>query len=322
MSLSLEVLHVPDCPNLAPLLERLEQVTDLAVATREIYTDAEAAATGMAGSPTLLINSTDPFGAPGHCGCGLSCRLYRDEDGRIVPAPSVEQLRDAIAAAEHPAAPNGTPGDVLSAWRTRAIPLDPQDKAVHQAILRTFADTGHPPALADLDSVAVAAGSARGARSAVEVLRTLHDADAIRLTPDGQIALAYPFSATPTRHRVRIGDHVDVYAMCAIDALGIAAMLGQDTRIESVDITTGQPVTVTMTRGKAIWEPADAVVFIGADAGGGPSVDCCCDYLNFFIDQTAARAWTSSHPHVPGQILDQAAAETLGTSLFQPLLAH
>jgi hypothetical protein len=117
-------------------------------------------------------------------------------------------------------------------------------------------------------------------------------------------------------------DHVDVYAMCAIDALGIAAMLGQDTRIESVYITTGQPVTVTMTPAKATWEPAEVVVFIGADVGGGPSVDCCCDYLNFFIDQTAAQAWTGSHPHVPGQILDQAAAEALSAKLFQPLLAH
>jgi hypothetical protein len=59
------------------------------------------------------------------------------------------------------------------------------------------------------------------------VLTALHDIDAIRLDPDGQIAVAYPFSATPTRHRVRIGGHVDVYAMCAIDSLGVAAMLGR-----------------------------------------------------------------------------------------------
>ena len=94
--------------------------------------------------------------------------------------------------------------------------------------------------------------------------------DAIRLDPDGQIAVAYPFSATPTRHRVRIGGHVDVYAMCAIDSLGVAAMLGRDTRIESVDVTTGDPVTVTTTGGHTSWESAGAVVFIGADAGGGP----------------------------------------------------
>jgi hypothetical protein len=40
------------------------------------------------------------------------------------------------------------------------------------------------------------------------VLTALH-VDAIRLDPDGQIAVAYPFSATPTRHRVRIGGHVE-----------------------------------------------------------------------------------------------------------------
>lgn len=42
-------------------------------------------------------------------------------------------------------------------------------------------------------------------------------ADAIRLGPDGAIALAYPFSANPTRYRVRIDDQVDVFAMRAGD---------------------------------------------------------------------------------------------------------
>jgi hypothetical protein len=35
-------------------------------------------------------------------------------------------------------------------------------------------------------------------RSTGQVLAALHDADAIRLARDGQIAVAYPFSATPT----------------------------------------------------------------------------------------------------------------------------
>lgn len=40
----LEVLHVPDCPSLAPLLGRLAEVTDLPVVTRVIESDADAAA--------------------------------------------------------------------------------------------------------------------------------------------------------------------------------------------------------------------------------------------------------------------------------------
>ncbi len=109
--------------------------------------------------------------------------------------------------------------------------------------------------------------------------------------------------------------------MCAIDSLGIAPMLGRDTRIESVDVTTGQPITVTTIGGRTTWQPATAVVFIGADAGGGPSADCCCDYLNFFADHAAVEAWTSAHPGIPGQILNQPEAEQLATRLFQPLLA-
>ena len=209
---------------------------------------------------------------------------------------------------------------MLSAWRTRALPLDPVEQEVQQAILRAFATTGHPPAARDLEAV-----TEDSCRSLAEVLTALHDIDAIRLAPDGQIAVAYPFSATPTRHRVRIGAEgnnvVGVDAMCAIDALGISAMVGRDTRIESVDVTTGQPITVTMSGGQSKWEPAGAVVFIGADAGGGPSADCCCDYLNFFADQDAAQSWTNAHPRVPGQITDQAEAEDLAVRLFGHLLA-
>ncbi|MFF1819700.1 alkylmercury lyase family protein [Kribbella sp. NPDC058245] len=310
--MKLEVLHVPDCPNLAPLLQRLAEVTDLPVSARVIDNDAEAAQFGMAGSPTLLIDGHDLFAIAGACECGVSCRLYRDEAGQLVPAPSADQLRAALTAADQPT----VPGEILSAWRTRALPQDPVEKAIHQAILRAFAATGHPPASAHLDPISAGTG-----RSTGEVLKALHEADAIRLAPDGQIALAYPFSATPTRHRVRIDDRVDVYAMCAIDALGIAAMLDRNTRIESADVATGDPITVTTTAGHTNWEPAGAVAFIGADAGGGPSADSCCDYLNFFTDRAAAEAWTASHPAVPGQILDQAAAEDLGARLFRPLLA-
>lgn len=70
---------------------------------------------------------------------------------------------------------------MLSAWRTRALPLDPIEKTVHQAIPRAFATTGHPPAAIDLDPAATAGGG----RTTGEVLKALHEVDAIRLTPDG-----------------------------------------------------------------------------------------------------------------------------------------
>jgi hypothetical protein len=116
--------------------------------------------------------------------------------------------------------------------------------------------------------------------------------------------------------------------MCAIDALGVPAMLGTTVRMESVDVTSGAPITVTLPPpggqpgSEARWDPAGAVVFVGATGGSGPSADCCCDYLNFFTDHVAATAWTEAHPNVPGQILDQVDAVQLGIDLFGPLLGH
>jgi hypothetical protein len=63
------------------------------------------------------------------------------------------------------------------------------------------------------------------------------------------------------------------------------------------------------------------VVFVGAAAGGGASADCCCDYVNLFIDTAAAEAWTASHAEIPGEILDQTEAQQLGIHLFGHLLA-
>jgi hypothetical protein len=314
----LEVLHVRDCPNLMPMLERLAEVTDLPVATHEIDTTEEAVARGMAGSPTLLVNGVDPFADAEACECGVSCRLYRDEEGRMMPVPSAAQLHSAIRG--DGATPGPEPveaGEILSAWRTRAVPLNRDEAVVHRAILRGFADTGTPPTSADLDRVTAPYG-----RPTTEVLRVLHEIDAIRLSGDGQIAVAYPFSTAPTRHRVRLDDRIDVYAMCAIDALGMSPMLGADTRIRSTDLTDGAPITVTTIDGRTSWTPSRAVAVIGSELGGGPSAECCCDYLNLFTDAESAHAWLAAHPEVPGQVLAQTQAEALGARLFGHLLVE
>jgi len=49
----------------------------------------------MHGSPTILVDGTDPFAQPGQL-ASVSCRLYRDSDGHVDGAPSVSQLRQAI----------------------------------------------------------------------------------------------------------------------------------------------------------------------------------------------------------------------------------
>src|SRR5215472_3957539 len=101
--MELILLTVQDCPNAATFGERLAAALvgrpGVTVIRREIADEAAAAQSGMHGSPTLLIDGNDPFATPAQV-ASLSCRLYTDETGRAGPAPSVESLRQAIAAAD------------------------------------------------------------------------------------------------------------------------------------------------------------------------------------------------------------------------------
>ncbi|WP_433561217.1 organomercurial lyase [Nocardia sp. CA-151230] len=98
--MKLEILQVPDCPNVAVLEDRIRRATAghrivLEISHRFIDDPDEAAAAGMAGSPTLLVDGVDPFAAPGQVP-SVSCRLYRSESGGMDGAPTVGALRAAL----------------------------------------------------------------------------------------------------------------------------------------------------------------------------------------------------------------------------------
>ena len=315
------VLAVPGCPNAMLLNERLAQVLDgrrdVSVTRQVIGDGQEAARQGMHGSPTILVDGRDPFAEPGQSP-SVSCRLYRDRDGRADGAPSVSQLREVIG---EPAAAVGGAGS--PAWldalgrsgRGRVAPAERGLRAVHQAVLRSFADTGRAPALGVL-------AEAAGHFDAGRVLAELAEGDFLYLDQAGQISAAYPFSAAPTRHKVQIAGGASAYAMCAIDALGMARMLRADVAIWSSDRATGEPVTVTVSGNHARWHPGAAVVFVGrtASACAGPSAAVCCEYINFFATRSAATSWATAHPEVTGGIVSQDRALEVGEQIFGQLL--
>ena len=110
--MKLEVLHVSDCPNTSALIDRLDRAVagraDVAIEQQVIRDEVEAAACGMTGSPTLLIDGVDPFAVAGRRP-SLSCRLYVDETGTMSGAPSLGQLRFALARASFRRRVNGNP---------------------------------------------------------------------------------------------------------------------------------------------------------------------------------------------------------------------
>jgi len=317
----LTVLAVPGCPNAGLLEERLAGVLgsrpDVTVSRHVIADEQEAARWGMQGSPTILVDGTDPFAGPGQA-ASVSCRLYRDGDGRAEGAPSVSRLRQAIGEPASAMAAEASP-DWLDALgrggRGRIAPAERGLRAVHQAVLWSFAADGRAPEPAALDQAAAP-------YDAAQVLAELAGGDFLCLDQAGQITAAYPFSAAATPHRVEIAGGASAFAMCAIDALGIASMAGSRVVIRSADPSTGEPITITVDGSDSQWRPATAVVFAGRTASGcaGPSAAVCCEYMNFFASTETAAAWASAHPEITGGILGQDRAIEVGEQIFGQLL--
>lgn len=102
--MEIDLLYSPECPNRSLARAHVDDalaLTGLAALVREqeIRTSEEAARLGMRGSPTILIDGRDPFGAAAGS-TALSCRLYHSEAG-VTGAPTVEQLIEVLAGVVH-----------------------------------------------------------------------------------------------------------------------------------------------------------------------------------------------------------------------------
>jgi hypothetical protein len=224
-----------------------------------------------------------------------------------------------------------------------------------------FPATGGPPDRAQLRTLA------QHYRVPLQVtLSDMARQDLVQRDPQsGAIRAAYPFSGVPTAHRVTLlpppvqAEHpadaaisapVEVYAMCALDALGIPLMLHCDAIVNSVDAHSGEVVRVWVRRlfaaedalgdgsdatdGRdaiplavagwdATWEPSTAVVFARPEDHeheGGVAAGSCCPLTNFFATREQAEQWAAVHGSPTDVVLRPGEALRRAQSLFGGVL--
>jgi hypothetical protein len=179
--------------------------------------------------------------------------------------------------------------------------LSPAARSAHQAILKAFAN----------------AGTVQTGLWGEAVLAELVERDLVVIDDRNGIRGAYPFSSVPTVHRVTVAGGSVVHAMCAVDALGMSAMLDRPVTIESTEPGTGEPVTVKVDRRDAAWDPVTAVVFAGSMGDAcRPSAERTCGFINFFTTAESADAWAGRHAGVAGSVLSQTEALARGIAEF------
>jgi len=213
---------------------------------------------------------------------------------------------EALAAAEIP------PSKLGKARRAR---LSGSELELYYWILRRFATDGRPS-----DTETAAEASRLGLNTKVALAKLAHE-DLLHLGDDREIIVAYPFSGRPTAHQVRFQSGHEAYAMCAIDALGIAPMFGQPIRVASQDPLRGDAVRVQLAAdGTASWEPESAVVVAGVMDRSADSFRSCCPAMNFFASAQNGEHWLAHNPQVRGRVVSLPEAVAAGRAVFGAVL--
>ncbi|MPZ21165.1 MAG: hypothetical protein GEV06_25190 [Luteitalea sp.] len=190
--------------------------------------------------------------------------------------------------------------------------LPPALQALHRATLRRCLDTGAAPSVTWLRQAAQDL-----TLDPTDAITRLAEVDLVHVAGDA-VMVAYPFSGRRTAHRVRLSGTPPLYAMCAVDALGIPTMTGRDGVIASSE--GGEVIRIERREGAWLWEPPSTVLLYGRIDQDGPASACACPHIRFFASAEQAQAYLTANPEVRGPILDQDSAVEVGRRIFGPLL--
>ena len=160
--------------------------------------------------------------------------------------------------------------------------LAQQTRRLHRSLIDAVLATGSIPSVREL---ADRLGTTEDAIRAE--LTTLAEADFLALDATGHVSCLYPISTTPTSHVVVI-DGQQRSAMCAIDALGIPAMLGQELDIAGRCAVCDRPIKLRVGPGTIMAAtPAETMVVARRDEAE-PAFAACCPFTVFVCSQDHA----------------------------------
>ncbi|WP_378740361.1 organomercurial lyase MerB [Nocardia brasiliensis] len=282
--MKLEILQIPDCPNVPVLERRIQQAAQelsmpVEFTHRVIDDPAEAAAAGMTGSPTLLIDGRDPFPARDRSG-SLSCRLHPSDDGGFEGAPSVAALHAVL-------------GSLATPFTAQIIDtLFADDTPTSTTLLRTAIRLLALGAPITVEQLAAAAGVDPTELAAAPAAADIEYDENHRITGWG-------LTLNETPHRLTVDGRL-LYAWCAADTLLFPAILDRSAAVESPCAATGTTIRLTVhpETGVTDLHPAAAVISLpGPDELDRTKVrTTTCNPGRYFADASAATTWQAQHP--------------------------
>ncbi|MGH2560843.1 MAG: organomercurial lyase [Thermomicrobiales bacterium] len=174
---------------------------------------------------------------------------------------------------------------------SRNEPLLPDPhRRLHRALIEAMLATGVLPGEEEL--AAALGAPAEQVRSG---LRALAEADYVSFDAKGRLTCLYPFSVVPTPHVVVI-DERRRYAMCSLDALGVAAMVGRAITVEGRCGACGTSIHLEVRLGAVGTATPAAAIVVARRAFDAPASEVCCPYTVFACGEEHARTLVAREP--------------------------
>ena len=192
---------------------------------------------------------------------------------------------------------------------------------VRNGIPRAFATSGTSPTVDDI--ITILRGLSR--QEATRICRKLAEKDLIVWGEAGEcVQSAYPFSGFPTTHTLHLKDGPKVYALCAVDALGMPVMLGRAADISSRCTYCQAPVEVAVApEGLRQYRPTESVVWFPL------ALDVCCPVaesrcpdINFFCSAEHRDTWWQARGQPEGLSMTMPEAFEAGREIYGSLLTR
>jgi len=117
-----------------------------------------------------------------------------------------------------------------------------------------------------------------------------------------KIISIYPLSLKPTQHHITLEDGATLFAMCAVDALGMPIMFNKNVRIASRCEECKQEMVFEVKNGEITFQSHPNAMICSPKSHVYPAAVTCCPLVNFFCCRKHADQWLTNNAGLVGSI--------------------
>ena len=152
------------------------------------------------------------------------------------------------------------------------------------------------------------------------MLESLVENDLVVLDANRDFIGAYPFSIRKTAHNI-FNDKINLYAMCAFDAVAIAPVFNIKTNIISHCHVTNEKIEISQNANEVVEVKPSSDIHIGIrwQSAGTCAADNLCMEMVFLKDKDTAFKWKDNDEFSVFELKD---AIEFSIKYFRPLLEH